>query len=50
LRDLAGGVPGGVYSATVSAARPAADYTVRLVPRFDGLAVPLETDLILWQR
>ena len=50
LRDLAGGVPGGVYRATVSAARPETDYTVRLLPRFDGLAVPLEAGHILWQR
>jgi starch phosphorylase len=39
-----------VYSATVSAGRPTADYTVRIMPRCDGLAVPLECNHILWQR
>ncbi len=39
-----------VYSATVAAVRPAADYTVRIIPRCDGLAVPLECSRILWQR
>jgi glycogen phosphorylase len=50
IRDLAGGLHGGVYRATVSARRPATDYTARLVPRFAGLSVPLETGQILWQR
>ncbi len=49
LHDLSGG-PGGVYSATVSAARPASDFTARLFPRFDGLSVPLEAGQLLWQR
>jgi starch phosphorylase len=45
------GAPGRfVYSATVSAVRPATDYTVRIMPRHDGLAVPLECSRILWQR
>jgi starch phosphorylase len=39
-----------VYSATVAAVRPAADYTVRIIPKRDGLAVPLECSRILWQR
>ncbi|MFL6711684.1 MAG: alpha-glucan family phosphorylase [Sulfurifustis sp.] len=39
-----------VYGARVSAARPATDYTARLIPRHDGVAVPLEAALILWQR
>src|SRR5436309_3665276 len=50
LRQLAG-VPGGyVYSATVSAARPPADYTARVIPHCDGVAIPLEDARILWQR
>jgi starch phosphorylase len=45
------GAPGGYgYSAAVSAARPAGDYTARVIPRFDGVAVPLEAAHILWQR
>jgi starch phosphorylase len=45
------GAPGGfVYSAAVSAARPQSDYTARIMPRRDGVAVPLEEARILWQR
>jgi starch phosphorylase len=47
LADRAGGF---AYSVTVSSARPASDYTARVVPHIDGLAVPLETGLVLWQR
>ena len=39
-----------VYSAAVSAARPPADYTARVIPHCDGVAVPLEVGHILWQR
>jgi starch phosphorylase len=39
-----------LYQATVSASRPAADYTPRIIPNFQGVSVPLETSLILWQR
>ncbi|MCB2147301.1 MAG: alpha-glucan family phosphorylase [Deltaproteobacteria bacterium] len=43
--------PGGtIYRAVVSAGRPAADYTARAIPHFDGAAVPLENAQILWQR
>jgi glycogen phosphorylase len=43
--------PGGyVYSAAVSAARLPAEYTARVRPYFDGVAVPLEATQILWQR
>ena len=38
------------YRGAVSAARPAADYTARLVPFQSGVAVPLEDAHILWQR
>jgi starch phosphorylase len=38
------------YSATVCAKRAAADYTVRVVPYHDGVAIPLEEHRILWQR
>lgn len=50
VRDLAGGLPGGIYRASVSAARPVDDYTVRIVPHFERLTVPLEASHILWQR
>ena len=47
--------PGGntieeIYRASVVAARPATDYTVRVIPHFAGIAVPLEVNTILWQR
>jgi starch phosphorylase len=50
-RQLVGATNGHAYRASVpAAARPAADYTVRLVPYHAGVAVPLEADRILWQR
>jgi starch phosphorylase len=39
-----------VYSAAVSAARPPTDYAARVVPHYDGVAIPLEDVRILWQR
>jgi starch phosphorylase len=50
VRKLTGATGGFVYSASVSKARPAADYTARIVPHFDGVAVPLEDHRIIWQR
>lgn len=50
VRQLVGAPGGYVYAASVSAARPAADYTARLIPCHDGVAVPLENARILWQR
>jgi starch phosphorylase len=47
---LAGASCGYVYRAAVSAARPAAHYTARLIPHCDGVTVPLEDARILWQR
>jgi hypothetical protein len=44
--------PGGasVYRFRIPAARPATDYSVRLIPQHPGVAVPLEAEHILWQR
>ena len=39
-----------VYHATVLSARPASDYTARVIPRCSGVAVPFEFARILWQR
>ena len=50
VRRLAGAPGGYAYSAEAPARRPASDYTVRVVPRHDGVAVPLEAAQILWQR
>jgi starch phosphorylase len=39
-----------VYHATVPSTRPARDYVARVTPRRSGVAVPLESTQILWQR
>ena len=39
-----------VYEAQVSAARPAQDYTARVIPKGHGAMIPLEDARILWQR
>ena len=49
-RQLVGVVKGYIYSVTVSASRPATDYTARVIPNYDSVAVPLEAAQILWQR
>ncbi|MGB0117566.1 MAG: alpha-glucan family phosphorylase [Terriglobales bacterium] len=49
-RLLPGPSDGCVYHAMVPAARPARDYTARVTPQCDGVAVPLEDARILWQR
>jgi glycogen phosphorylase len=38
------------YRAEVPASRPADDYAIRVIPHHDGVAVPLETARIRWQR
>jgi starch phosphorylase len=50
--DRPGGASNGryVYHATVSATRPATDYTARVIPHCEGVAVPLEEARVLWQR
>jgi starch phosphorylase len=39
-----------VYRATVLNTRPAGDYTARVIPQRSGVAVPLESARIRWQR
>jgi starch phosphorylase len=39
-----------VYHAAVPTTRPARDYTARVIPQRSGVAVPLESARILWQR
>jgi starch phosphorylase len=41
---------GCVFRATVTTTRSASDYTVRMIPQREGIAVPLEFPRILWQR
>jgi len=50
VRQLVGALNGYAYRAEVSAVRPAADYTARLIPHRDGVSIPLEAPQILWQR
>ena len=50
LRPMAGATGGYVYSAAVSVARTSGEYTARVIPRCDGVAIPLEDARILWQR
>jgi len=50
VRELIGATNGYAYRAEVSAARPATDYTARLIPQRADVAVPLESSRILWQQ
>jgi starch phosphorylase len=50
MNQLAGTAGGHVYSAQVRATRPHTDYTARITPHREGVAVPLEDGRILWQR
>jgi starch phosphorylase len=47
---LVGAVRAWTYSAEVSADRPVADYTARIVPTHPDALVPLEANQIKWQR
>jgi starch phosphorylase len=50
VRQLTGADSGYAYIAQVPATRPVSDYTARVIPRCDGVAIPLEGARILWQR
>ncbi|MGZ8447640.1 MAG: alpha-glucan family phosphorylase, partial [Candidatus Deferrimicrobiaceae bacterium] len=50
VRRLADASGGHLYRAAVPAARPPAEYTARVIPHCDGVAIPLEDARILWQR
>jgi starch phosphorylase len=50
VRQLSGVSGNYIYSASVTAARPASDYTVRVIPHYSGVQVPLEAAYIKWQR
>ena len=39
-----------VYRATVAATRPTTDFTPRIVPDHSAVEIPLELNLIRWQR
>ena len=40
----------GIYIGSAPASRPAEEYTVRIIPRHTGAAVPAELPLILWRK
>ena len=50
VSQLAGTAGIYVYSTAVSAVRSSGDYTARVLPKCDGVAVPLEEGRILWQQ
>jgi starch phosphorylase len=50
LRALVGTENAWAYGAHISAARPASDYTARIVPKHAGAAVPLEARYVVWQK
>ena len=50
VRKLTGAAGGYAYSVQVPTSRPASDYTARIIPHFNGVAVPLEVDQIIWQK
>jgi starch phosphorylase len=39
-----------LFKAILNTRRPATDYTVRIVPHYEGISVPLENNLICWQK
>lgn len=39
-----------LFHTKVMTKRPASDYTARVIPHYEGLAVPLEDNLIFWER
>jgi len=50
VRQISGADSGHVYAAQAPATRPVTDYTARVIPHCDGVAIPLEDSRILWQR
>jgi starch phosphorylase len=50
VRDPEGPEKSFVYRARVSGGRPAGEYTARIIPRRDGVSVPLESSHILWEK
>ncbi len=49
-RPIAGAANGFLYTASVPANRSTSDYTARVLPHYDNVAVPLEVNPVLWQR
>jgi starch phosphorylase len=49
-RQLTGSTLGFAYTTQTPAGRPPAEYTIRAIPFFSGVEVPLEAPQIVWQR
>ncbi len=49
-RAIPGAVNGFIYTCELSSVRPHGDYTVRAVPRREGVFLPAEVPLIAWER
>jgi starch phosphorylase len=47
---IAGTLNGYIYAGEVAKTRPAEDYTIRVIPYHEGVHVPGELPLIIWQR
>ena len=50
LRQLSGELHSYIYTASVSADRSENEYTVRMIPFFPTVSIPLEDDHVLWQK
>ena len=50
VRQLVGAANGYAYRTEVPVTRLASDYTARIIPHHEGVALPLEEAHILWQR
>ena len=50
VRQLVGAINGYAYRTEIPVARPATDYTARLIPHHNNVVIPLEAAHILWQR
>ena len=49
-QKIKGNNNGYIYNAAVPSTFPSSDYTARIIPKYEGVSVPLEANLILWQR
>jgi glycogen phosphorylase len=50
LADDSGSSKGALFSGTVATARPASDFTARVIPEREGVRIPAEMALIQWLR
>jgi starch phosphorylase len=50
IESIAGSVGGYIYQVDMPATHPANQFTARIVPSHSAARVPMEANLILWQR